>query len=89
MVTPTRKLFSLPRQKCNAATVINSNINVLHAGYLIYDPKWSESTVENHGSIGVLYPEIVEGDHYLGLSGFEIHRLALLSLENSLPWGLF
>lgn len=33
--------------------------------------------------------EIVEGDHYLGLLGFDKRRLALSSLENRLPWGLF
>ena len=40
VVTPTLKLFLLLYHNCSFATVMNLNVNIWYAGYLICDPLW-------------------------------------------------
>jgi hypothetical protein len=39
VVTPTHTITLLLLHKCNFATVMNHNVNIWHAGYLIDDPE--------------------------------------------------
>ena len=38
VVTPNHKIISLLLHNCSFATVMNHNVNIWYAGYLIYDP---------------------------------------------------
>ena len=39
MVSPNHKIISLPLHHCNFSTVMNGNVNIWYAGYLIHYPK--------------------------------------------------
>ena len=87
---PTIRLFSLLLHDCNFATVVNCNVNIWYAGYLIFSSlRGLNPQVENHWSRNCLQKRWKDSSAPKSTSCS--FSLSLISVPGDLApsWGLF